>query len=173
MSHCSIVQNDYEIYYWDGGETTKVTSNNNPDLFPSFHDGMVAYQGSDSSGSTQVYHAEAPEDPNVTCQVNITSYSTTTRGRPSVGEGVTFTIDAFSPCRGDMFYEFYYRGEYGTPDYDTPENPWIKIQPYSTKNSATYTFNKAGSYVTGIRVALDPANEPANLTLLGSVVIVE
>ncbi len=70
-------------------------------------------------------------------------------------------------------YEFYYRGEYGTTEYDTPGNPWIKIQPYSTSNSGIYTFYKIGSYVTGIRVALDPLNEPADLTLLGSMVIVE
>ena len=163
--------NDNEIYYWDGADITKITNNNNNDNSPSFHDGLIAYRGLDAYGEYQIYHLEAPYDPNIPCEVNVTGVATDVRGRPTVGEDVVVTVQASSACRDDLYYEFYYRANYGTADYET--SPWVKVQSYSTSNTATYSFDEPGSYIAVVRVVLDPNNEPEDLPIVGYVIAVE
>jgi hypothetical protein len=163
--------NDYELYYWDGGVTTKVTNNNTPDVSVSFKDGLLAYQGQDKFGNWQVFNTEAPEDPNVTCEVTITGLESDTSGRPAAGEKVKYTASVKSGCRGDIFYKFYWRGKYGTDEYESA--PWNVAREYSTNNSAEYIFPEAGDYIVVVRAVLDPSNEPAALPIIGGVVTVE
>ncbi len=86
------------------------------------------------------------------------------------GDALAVTVDAAAADGSDLYYKFYYCGNYGTDSYDT--TPWTVVQPYSKSNRATYTFSEDGSYVIVVRVVPNPANEPDDLPIVGAVVTV-
>jgi hypothetical protein len=163
--------NDYELYYWDGLTTTKVTNNNTSDTNVFFRDDMLVYQGVDAYNNQQIYHTQAPEDPNAVCDIRVQGLSTTYSGKPAAGEKIRYTASVKSGCRGDVYYKFFYRAKYGTSEYETAD--WIVAKDYSTDNYCDYNFPEAGDYILIVRAVTDPNNEPAALPIFGGIVSVE
>ncbi|MCD4722739.1 MAG: hypothetical protein K8S13_23210 [Desulfobacula sp.] len=102
--------------------------------------------------------------------VNITGIDISTMSGPMINDPIMVTVSANNPGNQTLYYKFYYRAGYGTPSYDT--SPWIVLQDYSTSNMASFTFTQAGSYSIGVRVVLDPNNEPVALPLIGQTITV-
>ena len=107
-----------------------------------------------------------------TCRadVNITSLSISPQTPVQAGVPVTVTAGASSSSADTLYYKFYYRGNYGTAEYDT--SPWITVQGYSTLHYAQYNFPAAGDYIVVVRVVEDPSNEPQSLPITGQVISV-
>ncbi len=102
--------------------------------------------------------------------VTISDVALTYTSPLQAGDSVAVTVDAVATDSSQLYYKFYYRGNYGTSAYDS--SPWTVVQTYSTNNQAVYNFNQEGSYVIVVRVVTNPANEPASLPIIGGVVIV-
>jgi hypothetical protein len=49
---------DYEIYFYDGKETRKLTQNNYDDVNPCIHDGLVAWTGYADNYDAEIFVAE-------------------------------------------------------------------------------------------------------------------
>ena len=103
--------------------------------------------------------------------VNCFDFSSNTTGTLSSGTPYTFSAGSETTAGDAMYYQFYYRANYGTPSYDT--SPWVLVQAYSTNDQAIYSFPSAGSYVVVVRSVVDPYDEPAGVPIMGGVVIVE
>jgi len=52
---------NWEIYYWDGSETHRITENDFDDIDPSFDGNTVAWKGRPTGGSDQIYYSRVPE----------------------------------------------------------------------------------------------------------------
>ncbi len=100
--------------------------------------------------------------------VTVSDISLSCPGPLQPGDNVTVTVDAAADDASDLYYKFYYCGNYGTQSYDT--SPWNVVQAYSASPLANYSFSEAGSYVIVVRVTANPANEPAALPIIGGVV---
>ena len=48
-------ENDFEIYYWDGTTTIKITDNETDDLWPSLYEGRIAWHASDGN-DLEIYY---------------------------------------------------------------------------------------------------------------------
>lgn len=102
--------------------------------------------------------------------VNISSITMAMTQRPQAGDSVTVTANATSDPVQTVYYKFFYRGDYGTAQYDSA--PWVVVQDYSTSNSCEYTFPGDESYIVVVRAVTDVNNEPVALPIIGGVVTV-
>lgn len=102
--------------------------------------------------------------------VHITGFSTDA-DTITAGQAVTFTATASNARQDTIYYKFFYRADYGTANYESGQ--WVVVKDYSTENSASYTFPSAGSYIVVVRAVTDPANEPADLPIIGGAVNVQ
>ncbi len=91
-------------------------------------------------------------------------------GSFEANDPVTLTVSASETSGETLYYKFFYRANYGTAAYNS--SPWVIMQDYSAANTCQYTFPGDGSYIVVARVVTDPANEPANLPIIGGVVII-
>jgi hypothetical protein len=103
--------------------------------------------------------------------INFPALTTNLSGPAQVGQAVIFTVNAVSSDGQDIYYKFYYCGNYGTSAYDT--SPWVVMQDYSQQNSCTHSFTSAGNYVVVVRAVTDPTDEPTYPPIIGGVVTVE
>ncbi len=101
-------------------------------------------------------------------QVNIADITVTPSEAPQAGVPLTVTVNASSADGSPVYYKFYYCANYGTSEYET--TTWTVVQPYSTSNTAQYTFNQAGKYIIVVRAVNDPNNEPVALPIVGHVI---
>lgn len=99
--------------------------------------------------------------------IHFTSLSSGATGVVNPGTPVTYTANA-STLGGTLYYKWFYRSSYGTPDYDS--SPWIVVKDYSTDNSCNYTFPGGGEYIIVVRAVTDPNDEPSDLPIFGAVV---
>lgn len=102
--------------------------------------------------------------------VNITSYASTASSSLKLGEPVSLAVNASTSGGNQVYYKFYYCGNYGTTDY--ANTPWTTVQEYSTVNYATYNFQNAGNYIVVARAVTNPASEPASLPIFGGLLTV-
>ncbi len=65
---------------------------------------------------------------------------------PKVGQIVKLTATAVNNSGGEIYYRFDLIPNYGLATYD-PDNHWETIQNFSTIDTTTHTFTKAGSYI--------------------------
>jgi len=73
------------------------------------------------------------------------------------GQALDILVDAVGPANATLQYQFFSKAGYGTPEFET--NPWIVVQDWSTKNSASILFPQAGNYfvVSHVKAAEDPS----------------
>lgn len=102
--------------------------------------------------------------------VNITSYVSTASPVVKVGEPVSLALNASTSGGNQIYYKFYYCGNYGTTDYAT--SSWTAVQEYSTVNYASYNFPSAGNYIVVARAVTNPASEPSALPIFGGLITV-
>lgn len=116
------------------------------------------------------FTAAASNDTSSTDTVNITKLAISPETSPQVNTPLTVTAYADNPGGQQLYYKFYAKGNYGTAAYDT--SPWTVVQPYSTSNSAQYTFSEPGNYIIVARAVTDPDNEPEALPIIGQAITV-
>lgn len=95
----------------------------------------------------------------------------TITGSGTVNSPITVSAAAVDPDQRPLYYKFFYRPNYGTPEYDA--SSWTVVQDYSPSSSAQYIFSEAGDYVVVVRVVTDPFNEPPVLPIAGGGIHVE
>ncbi len=103
-------------------------------------------------------------------KINVTQMMLSTTNSAQVGIPVTVTVNANISGGETLYYKYFYRGNYGTDQYDT--SPWVVVQDYVANNSAQYSFPEVGNYIIVVRVVTDPQNEPAFPPIIGQVVTV-
>ena len=81
---------------------------------------------------------------------------------------VTYTVSAADSGGNDVYYKWFYRSGYGTPDYDSL--PWVTVQDYSLSTNCEFTFPEDGDYIVVVRAVTNPNNEPVDLPIIGSIV---
>ncbi|MFH0731129.1 MAG: hypothetical protein V2B19_32895 [Pseudomonadota bacterium] len=111
--------------------------------------------------------ADMSDGANAVC---ITDLSITPAANLQPGIPVTIRVEASNGAGLPLYYKFFYCAGYGTALYET--SPWTVVQDYTTSNSAQYLFPSSGSYVVVVRVVTDPANEPADFSIIGQAVTV-
>jgi len=79
------------------------------------------------------------------CKIN--NNSITVSGSRTVGNPVTFTMDAQNSCNSSTQYRFSVHPDYGTSGYDGTQWSSMTSTEYTTENSCTYTFDKTGKYI--------------------------
>jgi hypothetical protein len=89
-------------------------------------------------------------------------------GTPESGETVTYSVSATSESTQTLYYQFYYRANYGNSNYENTQ--WTVMQPYSTSSTCDYVFPEPGEYIVVARAVKDPSNEPAALPITGTYV---
>jgi hypothetical protein len=114
--------------------------------------------GEDDGTAAETYH------------VSLTGMGASVFGTVEVGDNVTVFANASNSRGGDIYYRFFYCGNYGTDDYGS--TPWVTVQDYSTTNSSSYSFPNEGSYVVVIRAVENPNNEPDAVPIIGCTVTV-
>lgn len=175
----------YRFYYRAGYGTAQYDSN--PWLIAQDYSSQNACTHSFADEGSYIYVVRAvgnPEDEPAALpiiggtftvgdgnHVNITGLSHNVSGTITPDTQMTFTVNASTRDQDTIYYQFFYRANYGTDSYDT--TAWTMIRDYSTENTCTYQFHESGSFIVVARAVTDPNNEPAALPIIGCVVNVE
>jgi hypothetical protein len=94
------------------------------------------------------------------CKTNVTGYEIS--GSQLVNEPVIITINAENNCSDTLYYRFSYHPDYGTDEYDGQHWSSMTESEWTTENSLTYTFDKAGKYIVVVWASTDPNNTDPN-----------
>lgn len=98
-------------------------------------------------------------------QINDTSISAT---QFQVNQPIQFSIDAQTDTGNSLYYRFSTHPDYGTDNYDGTQWTSMTSEEYTTENSISYTFTKAGKHIVVIWVTPDPVNpQTEGITIIG------